>query len=224
MCITCWLVPVEAGELWIPRTGLTGACEPYDVGAGKANLEPLQKQQMLLTPESRLKTGFLYQCLRIRVFLGPHLVGKALGFRKYFFLSLYPGQKLLWLEDWNVIPIDLLRGFCFVLFYFWHCKIGTTIIFILNVALIHLNRNILKEASIILTEFLVSIELNILTLWQNFLVFETGSHYGAQTVIKLIILLPDMTTIPISKLLFKIQVGRGNHGPREINLMVRSKK
>lgn len=42
-----------------------------------------------------------------RVFLGPHSVGKALGFRKYFFLSLYPGQKLLWLEDWNVIPIDL---------------------------------------------------------------------------------------------------------------------
>lgn len=80
-------MPVEAGELWIPRTGLTGACEPYDVGAGKANLGPLQKQQMLLTtePSLRLKTGFLYQVSQCRVFLGPYLVGKALGFRKYSF-------------------------------------------------------------------------------------------------------------------------------------------
>lgn len=117
MCITCWLVPVEAGELWIPRTGLTGACESYDVGAGKANLEPLQKQQMLLTPESRLKTGFLYQCLRIRVFLGPHLVGKALGFRKYFFLSLYPGQKTVVIGRLECYSYRSFEGFlfCFVL-------------------------------------------------------------------------------------------------------------
>lgn len=87
MCITCWPMPVEAGELWIPRTGLTGACEPYDMGAGKANLGPLQKQQMLLTtkPSLRPKTGFLYQVSQCRVFLGPRLVDKALGFRKYFF-------------------------------------------------------------------------------------------------------------------------------------------